>query len=109
MHCNLLGLVEPHQNSAAPAPRCRRPSAVRALNSTSVGPRRHPQDAAKLLKLVAAWENLVIDGGHQKVDDHLAIVRGHLGPMPSASQPSELALWIGAYINPLPAFGAAWD
>jgi len=32
-----------------------------------------------------------------------------LGPMPSWKQPSEIALWIGALINPEPALGVAWE
>ena len=32
-----------------------------------------------------------------------------LGPMPSSDDPSDLALWIGALINPLPAMGVAME
>ena len=65
--------------------------------------------AERLPALVEQWEKLVVDGGHERQPDHLGLVRGHLGPMPEPDRPTELALWVGAYVNPLPALGVALE
>ena len=65
--------------------------------------------AQRLPALVEQWEKLVVDGGHERQPDHLGLVRGHLGPMPEPDRPTELALWVGAYVNPLPALGVALE
>mmetsp|Transcript_15368 Transcript_15368/g.47703 ORF Transcript_15368/g.47703 Transcript_15368/m.47703 type:complete len:314 (-) Transcript_15368:23-964(-) len=65
--------------------------------------------ARQLPALVELWEGLVTEGGHERVPDHLALVRRHLGPMPAPTSPSQLALWIGGYINPLPALGVSLE
>lgn len=65
--------------------------------------------ATKLLPLIEQWEALVVDGGHERQPDHLELVRTHLGPRPSPERPTDLALWVGAYVNPLPALGVALE
>ena len=65
--------------------------------------------AERLPSLVEQWEKLVVEGGHERQPDHLGLVRGHLGPMPTPDRPTELALWVGAYVNPLPALGVALE
>ena len=65
--------------------------------------------AERLPALVEQWEKLVVDGGHERQPDHLGLVRGHLGPMPGPERPTDLALWVGAYVNPLPALGVALE
>jgi hypothetical protein len=65
--------------------------------------------AQRLPALVDEWEKLVVDGGHERQPDHLGLVRKHLGPMPPPERPSDLALWVGAYVNPLPALGVALE
>jgi hypothetical protein len=51
----------------------------------------------------------VVDGGHERQPDHLGLVRKHLGPMPPPERPTDLSLWVGAYVNPLPALGVALE
>lgn len=65
--------------------------------------------AAEIPPLLARWEALVRDGGHERVPDHLALVRRDLGARPPPSDASALALWAGAYINPLPALGVSLE
>ena len=65
--------------------------------------------AAAIPDLVARWEALVVDGKRERVPDHLAGVRGDLGPQPPPSAPSDLAYWVGGYINPLPALGVSLE
>ena len=55
--------------------------------------------AERLPALVEQWEKLVVDGGHERQPDHLGLVRKHLGPMPPPERPTDLALWVGAYVN----------
>ena len=54
--------------------------------------------AQRLPALVEQWEKLVVDGGHERQPDHLGLVRGHLGPMPGPERPTDLSLWVGAYV-----------
>ena len=54
--------------------------------------------AERLPALVEQWEKLVVDGGHERQPDHLGLVRGHLGPMPPPERPTDLSLWVGAYV-----------
>lgn len=65
--------------------------------------------AAEIPALLRTWEDLVVGGGHEKVPDHLARVRRDLGPEPAPSEPSNLAIWVGGYINPLPALGVSLE
>lgn len=65
--------------------------------------------ATKLLPLIEQWEALVVDGGHERQPDHLELVRTHLGPRPPPERPTDLALWVGAYVNPLPALGVVLE
>ena len=65
--------------------------------------------AAEIPALLRTWEDLVVGGGHEKVPDHLAQVRRDLGPEPAPSEPSNLAIWVGGYINPLPALGVSLE
>ena len=65
--------------------------------------------AQRLPALVEEWEKLVVEGGHERQPDHLGLVRQHLGPMPTPDRPTELSLWVGAYVNPLPALGVALE
>ena len=51
----------------------------------------------------------MVDGGHERQPDHLGLVRKHLGPMPPPERPTDLSLWVGAYVNPLPALGVALE
>mmetsp|Transcript_7210 Transcript_7210/g.17806 ORF Transcript_7210/g.17806 Transcript_7210/m.17806 type:complete len:155 (-) Transcript_7210:410-874(-) len=61
----------------------------------------------ELEPLVEQWMGLVRDGNHEREPGQLDEVLSDLGPMPSPSNPEELALWIAALINPLPALGVA--
>mmetsp|Transcript_6075 Transcript_6075/g.10524 ORF Transcript_6075/g.10524 Transcript_6075/m.10524 type:complete len:379 (-) Transcript_6075:146-1282(-) len=63
--------------------------------------------AAELLPLVTEWEEAVCRGGWERRPGHLALVREHLGVMPTTQQPGALANWVAALINPLPGLGVA--
>jgi hypothetical protein len=63
--------------------------------------------AGGLEGLVQEWETIVVDGGHERVKDHIKQVRNDLGKMPPRSKPDQRSLWVAALINPLPGLGVA--
>ncbi|KAJ1462062.1 hypothetical protein M885DRAFT_506140 [Pelagophyceae sp. CCMP2097] len=64
-------------------------------------------DATVLAAMVDTWERLVVEGGHERVPNHIELVRGHLGKFPKRA--SDRAFWVGALINPLPGLGVALE
>lgn len=64
--------------------------------------------ASQLEPLVAAWCALVRKG-HEREPGQLDTLLADLGPMPSAGDPDERALWCAALVNPLPALGVAFE
>ena len=63
--------------------------------------------AESLAQQLEIWKRLVREGGLQQYPRHLDDVLEDLGPMPSYEQPSRLALWAAALVNPLPGLGVA--
>eukprot|EP00039_Didymoeca_costata_P005850 m.85203 g.85203 ORF g.85203 m.85203 type:complete len:409 (+) comp13001_c0_seq1:229-1455(+) len=60
-----------------------------------------------MLALKDEWLRLVRAGGWERSMGQLDSVIESIGTMPSTSQPDELALWIGALINPIPGLEVA--
>lgn len=77
------------------------------FESGGAGGESAEEAAAELLPLVSEWEEIVQQGGWERRPGHLALVREHLGPMPTSQEPGTLASWVAAMINPLPALGVA--
>lgn len=63
--------------------------------------------AEQLRGNVAVWQALVRSGGWERAPSQLDEVLEQLGAMPAATAPDDLALWVGALINPLPGLGVA--
>lgn len=64
--------------------------------------------AEALGPLVARWIELV-RGGRERSEGQLDRILTDLGPMPPPADPDELALYVAALINPLPALGVAYE
>ena len=63
--------------------------------------------ASALPSLAREWERLVREGGHERREGHLDLVKSHIGDVPPVEEPARLAAWVGALINPIPALGVA--
>jgi len=64
--------------------------------------------SANLEGLVKTWLQLV-RAGHERQPGQMDMILEHMGPMPSAADVSERALWVSGLINPLPGLGVAWE
>jgi hypothetical protein len=64
--------------------------------------------AEALGPLIARWKDLV-RGGRERSVGQLDRILTDLGPMPPPADPDELALYVAALINPLPALGVAYE
>ena len=62
-----------------------------------------------LPSLAREWERLVREGGHERREGHLDLVKSHIGDVPPVEEPARLAAWVGALINPIPALGVAYE
>ena len=49
------------------------------------------------------------EGGHERREGHLDLVKSHIGDVPPVEEPARLAAWVGALINPIPALGVAYE
>ena len=66
--------------------------------------------AREIPRLVEEWLALVISRRRERQPDQLKLIQSHIGPMPDAmKQPAELACWVAALINPIPALGVAYE
>jgi hypothetical protein len=65
--------------------------------------------ASALPSLAREWERLVREGGHERREGHLDLVKSHIGDVPPVEEPARLAAWVGALINPIPALGVAYE
>jgi len=63
--------------------------------------------AVTLRSKISEWEALVRSGGWERHSGQLNTILEQLGPIPADSTPDDLALWVGALINPLPGLGVA--
>jgi len=65
-------------------------------------------EVAKLLiPLVKEWLNLVQGSSFERFEGQISGILEDLGPAPSPKDAGELALWVAALVNPLPALGVA--
>ena len=89
------------QEAPAPAPAAELPERANERIQTLIGEKK------SLAQQLEIWKRLVREGGLQQYPRHLDDVLEDLGPMPSYEQPSRLALWAAALVNPLPGLGVA--
>ena len=59
--------------------------------------------------LLEKWERLVIDGKREQQPNHLELIRSHLGEFPDVKAFARRAVWVCAYINPIPSLGVAYE
>mmetsp|Transcript_18820 Transcript_18820/g.22596 ORF Transcript_18820/g.22596 Transcript_18820/m.22596 type:complete len:168 (+) Transcript_18820:1-504(+) len=59
------------------------------------------------MSLVDRWVHLAKQ--NERTPGQIDELLEQLGPIPSAEEPTERALWIGALINPIPAIGVAME
>ena len=59
--------------------------------------------------LLEKWERLVIDGKREQQPNHLELIRLHLGEFPDVKAFARRAVWVCAYINPIPSLGVAYE
>jgi len=66
--------------------------------------------ALALPEKVQEWLALVVSRGRERQPNQLKLIQSHIGPMPDPrTQPAELACWVAALINPIPALGVAFE
>jgi hypothetical protein len=63
----------------------------------------------ELPALVDEWISLVISRKRERQPGQLDLIKSHIGPMPGVDRPAELACWVAALINPIPALGVAYE
>lgn len=76
--------------------------------------RQQPQEidvqvAKQLPGLVSRWQELIVSTGRERFPGQLEGILSDLGPMPSATDADDLAFWVAALVNPLPALGVAME
>lgn len=84
------------------------------VDNASTNPREFTAEAREVAReiprLVEEWLALVISRRRERQPDQLKLIQSHIGPMPDAlNQPAELACWVAALINPIPALGVAYE
>ncbi|CAE7686063.1 unnamed protein product, partial [Symbiodinium necroappetens] len=93
---------------------------LKALRHFKVlGPAEHDGDitrakedvklAETLVPLVDEWTATLMEMGKERYDGQLADILKDLGDMPEAKAPGELAIWVAALVNPIPALGVAYE
>ncbi|OLQ03263.1 hypothetical protein AK812_SmicGene13803 [Symbiodinium microadriaticum] len=65
--------------------------------------------AETLVPLVDEWTATLMEMGKERYDGQLADILKDLGDMPEAKAPGQLAIWVAALVNPIPALGVAYE
>eukprot|EP00931_Biecheleriopsis_adriatica_P101552 TRINITY_DN76667_c0_g1_i1.p1 TRINITY_DN76667_c0_g1~~TRINITY_DN76667_c0_g1_i1.p1 ORF type:complete len:264 (+),score=57.39 TRINITY_DN76667_c0_g1_i1:45-794(+) len=65
--------------------------------------------AAALPPLVDEWCGLVRGSRFERSEGQISQILADLGPMPPAEAAGQIAFWVAALINPLPALGVAFE
>jgi hypothetical protein len=65
--------------------------------------------AAALPALVDEWRALVIARKRERQPGRVQSILSQIGTIPGCDRPAELALWVAALINPIPALGVACE
>ncbi|CAE7797332.1 unnamed protein product, partial [Symbiodinium sp. CCMP2456] len=65
--------------------------------------------AETLVPLVDEWTATLMEMGKERYDGQLSDILKDLGDMPEAKAPGELAIWVAALVNPIPALGVAYE
>mmetsp|Transcript_2568 Transcript_2568/g.4380 ORF Transcript_2568/g.4380 Transcript_2568/m.4380 type:complete len:266 (+) Transcript_2568:44-841(+) len=65
--------------------------------------------AETLVPLVDEWTATLVEMGKEKYDGQLTEILEDIGNMPEPKEAGQLAIWVAALVNPLPALGVAYE